>query len=73
MTKPIKDVTIADLALGSDAFREVVLNMLEAIVQIRSQDESGMFADHLLRRVFVNGEGMKYDPGDEPAMTMVRP
>jgi hypothetical protein len=71
MEKPIKDVTIADLALGSDAFRDVVLSVLETIVEIGSQDASGRFADHLLRRVFVNGDSMKYDPGDEPAMKLV--
>jgi len=66
--KPIKDVTVAELVLGSEAFREVVLSIIDTIVAVKSQDEGEKFSDHLCRRIFTDGEAIKYDPGDEPAM-----
>ncbi len=65
---PIGDVTIRQLAFRDATARRVVLGILEEIVGIK-KCLSSEAADHLLRRVFVDSGGVKYDPGDEPAIT----
>lgn len=65
------EVRIRDLVAGTPEFRKVVLEMVSAVVEIDAQQPE--FTDHLLRRVFTDGLGCKYDPGDEPAMTIVGP
>ena len=65
--KPIGEVTLRELSEANDAHHDVLQSLLDAARAIRKQGGEKM-CDHLLRRIFTNGEAMKYDPGDEEPM-----
>lgn len=66
--KSLKDVTVEEIAIGSQAFRDAILALVEAVVTLKDQHD-GKVASHLLRRIFTDGVDLiKYDPGDEPAI-----
>ena len=68
---PLKDVTLQQLVTcDAKAFR-VFVDLLKANRAIRAKMSEG--ADHLMRRVFFcpSKKAFRYDPGDEPPMTMV--
>ena len=68
---PLGDITLRDIAFAEKTTALVVLSIFETVMECVEQDATAA-ADHLLRRLFLRGDSMKYDPGDEPAMEITQ-